>query len=93
MSKGTGKIRAVPLAAYHRRVSDSSRIFVVACAMVAYVVLTWAAFVITLLLGAGFELTLPSFPWWATIFWWIGMVVFACCIAFWLAPRYFAKPS
>jgi len=74
-------------------VSPFEQIFAAACAMVVYFVVTWVAFVITLLLGAGFELTLPSFPWWATIFWWIGMVVFAWCIAFRLAPRYFAKPS
>ena len=73
--------------------SATEQIFAAACAMVAYVVLTWVAFVITLLFGAGFELTYPSFPWWATIFWWIGLVVFVWFIALRLAPRRFARPS
>ena len=72
---------------------SAARIIVVVAAVVLYVVLTWVAFIITLLIGAGFELTLPSFPWWATIFWWIGLVVFVWFVAFRLAPRRFAKPS
>jgi hypothetical protein len=72
---------------------SAARIIVIVAAVVLYVVLTWVAFVITLLIGAGFELTLPSFPWWATIFWWIGLVVFVWFIAFRLASRHFAKPS
>jgi hypothetical protein len=74
-------------------VRAGGRIIVVAAAVVLYVVLTWVASVITLLIGAGFELTLPSFPWWATIFWWTGLVAFVWYIAFRLAPRHFAKPS
>jgi len=73
-------------------VSPFEQIFAAACAMVAYFVVTGVAFVITLLVGAGFELTFPSFPWWATIFWWIGMAV-AVWFAFRLAPRLFAKRS
>jgi hypothetical protein len=71
--------------------SAFARISVVVAAVVLYVVLTWVAFVITLLVGAGFELTLPSFPWWATIFWWIGFAVAVWFVAFRLASRCFAK--
>ena len=68
------------------------QIFVAAAAAVLYVVVTYVAFIITLIVGARFELTYPSFPWWATIFWWIGLVAVAWYAGFRL-PRWRERDS
>jgi hypothetical protein len=64
-----------------------TRVGAVLVGIVLYLIVSQLVVVALLLLGAEFELGVPSLPWWATIVWWMGLVAVAWYAGFRLAPR------